>query len=400
MPRDPIYLDNNATTALLPEVVEAMRGCDEAAYMNPASQHWAGRRARQRLEEARDTVARVLGLRTTPTADRVIFTSGGTEANNLALLGLAGRRPGRVLISPLEHPSVLKPAEELRRRGFDVQMLPVSEEGVVAADEVPRLLTVDTRLVSVMLANNETGVLQRVPEIARLCDEAGVPLHTDAVQVVGKSAVDFSSLGVTALSCTAHKFHGPRGIGALILRADVPLDPLIYGGFQQQGLRPGTESVALAVGFARALELWEAEGAVRAARIGSLRDRFEQRLCADPAIVVNGGSAPRLPHTSNLSFLGCERQALWMALDVAGVACSTGSACASGSSEPSSVLSAMGLEPERIASALRFSLSALTTQREVDEACDLILTAINDLRRLHQRRKMADASRKQRPKSL
>ena len=400
MPRDPIYLDNNATTALLPEVVEAMRGCDEAGYMNPASQHWAGRRARRCLEEARDTVARVLGLRTTPAADRLIFTSGGTEANNLALLGLAGRRPGRVLISAIEHPSVVGAAQELQRRGFDVHMIPVSSEGVVATEEVHRLLTADTRLVSVMLANNETGVLQRVSEIARLCEEAGVPMHTDAVQVVGKSPVDFRSLGVAALSCTAHKFHGPRGIGALILREDIPLDPLIYGGFQQQGLRPGTESVALAVGFARALELWEAEGAVRTARIATLRDGFEQRLTADPAIVVNGESAPRLPHTSNLSFLDCERQALWMALDIAGLACSTGSACASGSSEPSPVLIAMGLEPERIAGALRFSLSALTTSPEVDEACDLILTAVNDLRRLHQGRKLADVSRKQRPKSL
>ena len=401
MRRDPIYLDNNATTALLPEVADAMRACDAAGYMNPASQHWAGRRARRRLDEARDTISRILGLRTSSPADRIIFTSGGTEANNLALLGLAGHPPGRILISPIEHPSVVGAAQALQGRGFDVRALRVCSLGMVDCDHVRELLADETRLVSIMLANNETGVLQPVAEIARICAAAGVPLHTDAVQVAGKLPIQFQALGASAVSVTAHKFHGPRGIGALVLREGVALDPVLFGGFQQQGLRPGTESVTLPVGMAVALECWEREASERLKRIAQLRDRLEERLCVvDAANVVNGAIAERLPQTSNISFLGCDRQALWMTLDVAGIACSTGSACASGSSEPSPVLLAMGLTRERVGSALRFSLSALTTPTDVEQAAERILTAVKDLRHLKPRRKLADVARNYGPEPL
>jgi len=384
---DLIYLDNNATTRIDPRVAHAIHECHLAGHVNPASQHRLGRRTRSVLEQARDTVGRILGCHLSDIhADKILFTSGGTEANNLALLGLAGQPPGRVIISAIEHPSVAGPAEQLARLGFDVQRVRVSREGVVHVDHLRELLTHDTRLVSVMLANNETGVLQPVSEIAGICAQAGVSVHTDAVQAVGKQAVDFRRLGVAAVSLAAPKFHAPRGIGALILRPDVALSPLLFGGFQQEGLRPGTESVALAVGLSRALELWEEEGPSRQQRMTALRDRLEKGIRAElPDVVINGASAPRLPHTTNLSFPGIERQALLMALDLAGLACSAGSACASGASEPSSVLLEMGLPPEITSGAIRISLGADSTAEEIDQAIRLICITVRDLRHSFRR---------------
>jgi cysteine desulfurase len=380
---EPIYLDHNATTKLDPRVALAIDACHRAGHVNPASPHQAGRRARRVLEEARESIARVLCCRCSDTlADRVIFTSGGTESNNLAIFGLAGPPPGRVIISSIEHPSVTGPAEQLQRCGFDLQRLPVSRDGVVHIGRLRELLTKDTRLVSVMLGNHETGVLQPVQDIAALCAAAGVPLHTDAVQTVGKVPVDFRQLSVTALSLTAHKFHGPVGIGALVVRPEVQLRPLLWGGFQQAGLRPGTEPVALAVGLQKALELWQQESDARLERITVLRDRLENSLRAEFAeLVVSGAGAARLPHTTNIAFPGLDRQALLMALDLAGVACSTGSACASGSSDPSPVLLAMGLPTAVVNSALRFSLGAFTTDAEVEEAVRRISQIVKDLQR-------------------
>lgn len=380
---EPIYLDHNATTTIDPRVALAIDECHRAGHVNPASPHQAGRRARRVLERARESIARILNCRCSDTqADRVIFTSGGTEANNLALFGLAGAPPGRVIISAIEHPSVTGPAAQLPPCGFDVQRVPVSRDGVVQVDRLRELLTPETRLVSVMLANNETGVLQPVQEIAALCAEASVPLHTDAVQTVGKLPVDFQQLNVTALSLTAHKFHGPVGIGALVVRSNVELRPRLWGGFQQAGLRPGTEPVALAVGLQKALELWQQAADVRCQRITALRDRLEGALRAEFAeLVVSGAGATRLPHTSNMAFPGLDRQALLMALDMAGVACSTGSACASGSSDPSPVLLAMGLPSTVVNAALRFSLGAFTTDAEVTEAVRRISQIVKDLQR-------------------
>jgi cysteine desulfurase len=251
-------------------------------------------------------------------------------------------------------------------------------------------LTTPTRLVSLMWGNNETGVLQPIAEAAQMCRAAGVPLHTDAVQVVGKLPVDFDQMRVSALSLAAHKFHGPRGVGALLVDATSPLESMFWGGFQQQGLRPGTESVELALGLCRALEVWTAEADARRERMAKLRDRFEGLLLAGrPGLVVNGGRAERLPHTSNLSFVGLNRQELFVALDLAGVQCSTGSACASGSSEPSPVLQAMGLPESVVGSALRFSLGAGTTTAEIDEAAARILQVCNDLEKSKQSRKIA-----------
>lgn len=374
----PIYLDHNATSPLDPQVAQAMNDAYRAGYANPASQHQAGRQARKAIENARDNIAEIVGANA---SDRVIFTSGGTEANNLALRGLAGRSPGRVIISSIEHPSVAGTAEYLQQQGFQVCRLPTTPDGVVQAEQLGKLLDENTRLVSVMLGNHETGVLQPVHEIAAMCNEAGIPMHTDAVQVVGKLPVDFCSLGVSTMALSGHKLAGPRGIGALVVRGGTALEPILYGGFQQGGLRPGTESVVLAVGLHKALQLWQQQAPLRLARMTALRDRLETVLQTGwPDLVINGAAASRLPHTSNLAFVGLERQALFMALDQAGVACSTGSACASGSSDPSPVLLAMGCRDEVVQSSLRLSLGCCTSEAEIDEAARRILQVCTDLR--------------------
>ena len=387
-----IYLDHNATTPTRPEVVRAMVECYRRGYANPASQHRPGQRARQALEDAREAIARILGADLSATRpDRLLFTSGGTEANNLAMLGISraggGSEPGQVIFSAIEHSSVIEPAEYLLEQGWRIDTLGVTGDGVVRSEQLPSLLTSQTRLVSVMLANHETGVLQPVAELVPICRQAGVPLHTDAVQVAGKLPLEFRSLGVDAMTVAAHKFQGPLGIGALILGPEVPLTPVLFGGHQQSGLRPGTESVALAVGMLTALELWQEEQETHARRLTTLRDRLESGLKAGfPGPVVNGSAADRLPHTSSIAFPGLDAQILLLALDHAGVACSVGSACSSGSTELSPTLRAMGLPQEIVASSLRFSLGATTTEEEVDEAVGRILRVANDLVKLAKNR--------------
>jgi cysteine desulfurase len=394
-----IYLDCNATTPVLPEVVEAMRACYAEPLLNPASQHAFGRRARRRLEDARERIGELVGAKTTwRDADTVIFTSGGTEANNLAVRGLlfskarAGSRApsrsdgltpsGRIVTSKLEHPSITALTDELARGGMQIDFLPVDERGVLRIGTLPSLLHAETRLVCAMLANNETGVLQPVAELAAVSNEQNIPLHTDATQAVGKIPVDFRALGAATMAFTAHKFHGPLGIGALVVRHGVELAPQLFGGFQQAGLRPGTESVALVVGMLTALELAHAELKSRGERLSKLRDDFERAICAGwPEAALIGAGAARLPNTSNIAFVGLDRQALFIALDQAGIACSTGSACASGSSEPSPVHLAMGLPEGVVSSALRFSFGATTTADEVAESSRRILAVCKELRR-------------------
>jgi len=392
-----IYLDCNSTAPLDPQVAEAMLRCWRDGLANPASQHYAGRKARRVVEESREGIAVILGAHVTGMeADRLVFTSGGTEANNLALFGLGSQisMPARLIISAIEHPSITVAAEVLAQRGIDVQRLPVNIDGVVQIERLVEMLGEGaekrTRLVSVMLANNETGVLQPVAEIAALCREFDVPVHTDAVQAVGKLPVNFRELGVTALTLTAHKFHGPLGIGALLVRHDAVLEPQLFGGFQQAGLRPGTESAALAVGFHTALVLWQREAAEREQRMTSLRDLLAAALHASaPDCVLIGERSDRLPQTLNVAFPGVNRQALVMALDLAGVACSTGSACASGSSEPSPVLLAMGLLPEIVESSIRLSFGAATTAAEITSAAGRILKCVQHLRQQETRGKTA-----------
>lgn len=374
----PIYLDNNATTPLLPAVMAAMQPHLTEGFGNPASAHTFGRHARRALEDARDCVASLLGA----LPEEVIFTSGGTESNNLALFGLAGHPPAQVIISAIEHPSVAEPAARLAERGFTITRLPVDRCGLVKTDALADLLQSQTRLVAVMMVNHETGAIQPVAELVGQLP-AGVAFHCDAVQAVGKVPVDFHDLGVTTLSLSAHKFHGPKGVGALLARRGTQLQPTTWGGHQQQGRRPGTESVALAVGLAKALELAQHEQQGRRERVRRLRSLFLDRLCADAGpVIVNGSDDPALdsPYTLNVSFPGCQADALLMNVDLAGVACSTGSACSSGSLLPSPVLQAMSVAAEILHSAMRFSFSALSTEEEVIEAAGRVIVVVKRLR--------------------
>ncbi|MFL5242971.1 MAG: cysteine desulfurase family protein [Gemmataceae bacterium] len=367
-----IYFDNNATTPLLPAVEEAMRPFAAEIYGNPASAHQAGRRARKALEDARDCVAALLGVH----SDEVLFTSGATESNNLALVSHAGDLPGHILSSPIEHPSVVEPIKQLQERGFGVDWLPVDPQGVIDLDSFEVLLRPETRLATVMLANHETGALQPIRDAAgRL--EGRALFHCDAVQAVGKVPVRFHDLGVSTLSLSAHKFHGPKGIGALLVKRGVKLRPQLWGGHQQHGKRPGTEPVALAVGLAKALELACQEMQHRHDRVLRLRQHFLGRLRAAAVhFIVNGPEAGGIPHALNLSFPGLRADALLMNLDLAGIACSTGSACSSGSLLPSPVLQAMRVPEELLHSAMRFSLSPLLTEQEMDEAARRISVVV------------------------
>jgi cysteine desulfurase len=372
---DCIYLDNNATTPLLPAVWEAMRPYFTDVFGNPASAHSAGRRARRALEDARETIAAHLGAE----AEEVIFTSGATEANNLALLGLCGEPPGHLLASPIEHPSVAEPLRQLSASGFSFETLSVDAHGRVHASSLAERLRPATRLVAVMLANHETGTIQPIRALTETL--AGrARFHCDATQAVGKVAVHFHDLGVDTLALSAHKFHGPKGIGALLLRRGVTLRPRTWGGHQQRGRRPGTEPVALAVGFACALDHACREMNARLAHVRRLRERFLAQLTAHAAPFVLNSPEDGLPHTINVSFPGVKADLLLMNLDLAGVACSTGSACSSGSLLPSPVLRAMGVADPLLHSAMRFSLSSLLTMEDIEEAARRIAAVVSRLR--------------------
>jgi len=379
-----IYLDHNATTPICPEAVEAMAECQAEYTANPASQHRPGQKAHKRLEDARERMAELLGAELTGTrGDRLVFTASATEANNLAVLGIPtalNGKPESVLVSSMEHASVIEPAEWLLEQGWRLDTLPATGDGVVRDEMLDELLTDQTRLVSVLLSNHETGVIQPVERIAERCNAAEVPMHTDAAQSVGKVPVDFRGLGVSAMSIGAHKFRGPLGIGALLLRYDVDIRPLMFGGHQQQGIRPGTESVVLVVGMLAALEAAMKQREENARRMRQLRDRFEAGLKKGfDQLVVNGLGAERLPNASNCAFPGIDGQVLLMALDIAGIASSAGSACDSGSVELSPTLKAMGLKPEIVGSSIRFSLGTTTTEAEIDEAIHRILAVLDEM---------------------
>jgi cysteine desulfurase len=377
-----IYLDNNATTRLGAAALAAMAECLRQGFANPASSHREGRRARRRLEQAREQVARSLGAVSglQRRSDRVVFTSGATEANNLALRGLCRRRPGRLLLSALEHPSVWETARALQAEGTELVEVRTLPDGTIDLQHLRDLLVQGpTATLALMAANNETGILQPVPEAAALCSEHGAALHCDAVQAWGKTELDIHALGVSTLAVNAHKLHGPVGVGALVVRQGVELAPLMYGGFQQAGLRPGTESVLLAAGMAAAIGAYQENGPGLRAKMLAQRQQLESVLLPAGAI-VHGLHSPRLPHTVNVSLPGCDRQAMLLALDTRGLACSTGSACASGSSEPSPVLTAMGLPDEQVESSLRLSLGADTTDAEIQQASEILLDVAAALR--------------------
>jgi len=371
-----IYLDNNATTPLAPVARDAMQPYLSERFGNPASGHSFGRQARKALEDAREQIADVLHAH----PDEVLFTSGATEANNLAIFGLPGAAPGAIVTSAIEHPCVLEPIAQLQRRGFTRIDLPTDEFGQIDLSTIP--IPGDARLIAMMLANHETGAIQPVNALANLL-HGHIPFHCDAAAAAGKMAISFRELGVATLTISAHKFHGPKGIGALLVRKNVKLRPLVFGGHQQQGKRPGTEPVALAVGMAAALA-WSIKNLdAHRAQLAELRQRFLDHLRRHVApILLNGPEHDGLPHALNVSFPGCKADALLMSLDLAGVACSTGSACSSGSLLPSPVLTAMGKTGDVLHSAMRFSLSPLLNALEIDDAAKKIADCVARLRRV------------------
>jgi cysteine desulfurase len=382
-----IYLDNAATTPLHPEARRAMEPFLGEVYGNPSSLHAAGQEARRALDDARDRIATALGAR----AEEVIFTSGGTEADNLALTGLflaqRQRRPHLVTVDT-EHHAILDTCRFLESLGAEVTVLPVDGAGLVDPDDVRRALTPRTGLVSVMHANNEIGTIAPLSEIAAITREAGVPLHTDAVQTVGVLPAGLDALGVDLLSLSAHKFYGPKGVGALLVRrgqrsgAELPgLKPLLYGGAQERGRRAGTENLAGIVGMARALELALAGREAEDRRQVALRDRLIEGVrAAVPDVVLNGHPSRRLPNNVNLAFPGLEAEVLLLNLDLEGIAASAGSACTAGSLEPSHVIRALGRSPELVRSSIRLTLGRETTEAEVDTVVDRIGEIVRRLR--------------------
>jgi len=375
-----IYLDHAATTPCRPEAVEAMRPYFTELFGNPSSVHAAGQAAREALDLSRERVARCLGAR----PDEIHFTGSGTEADNLVLTGafLQAERARRHLVTAAtEHHAVLHTAEWLREWGAEVTVLPVDGEGRVDPAEVRRALRPETFLVSIMAANNEIGTLAPVAEIGAVCREAGVPLHTDAVQWAGALPLSVEAWNVDFLVLTAHKFYGPKGTGALYVRRGRRLKPLLHGGGQERGRRPGTENVAGAVGLAAALELAVAEQETTRARIERLRDRLIDALLEEiPDAHLNGPRRARLPNNAHLSFPGAESDLLVLNLDLDGIACSSGSACQAGAIEPSHVVRALGVPHERLMSAVRFSLGRATTEAEVDAAAAATARVVARLR--------------------
>ncbi len=381
---DRIYLDNNATTFCAEEVIDVMAKTARMRVANPASQHQFGRDARRCINEASEVILQsVNAKRTGMNADQLVLCSGGTEANNLAVLGLPDSIEGSIVVSTLEHPSVLDAAELAQKRGRKVEYIPANQDGLIDLDWLKARLqqtTLPVACVAVMAANNETGVIQPYQQVGELCRSKNIRYHIDAVQCLGKIDFNFQSSLADSVTICAHKIHGPIGIGALIHRAEVYFDPIIVGGKQQAAIRAGTESVMLPAGFAQAI-LRLAANPDRVANMRRLRDRFESLLVSQCGaeefeITIIGENAPRLPNTTCISFANHSRQALQMAFDFAGIACSTGSACESGSATPSHVLLAMGLPEEIVQSALRFSLSEFTTQFEVDEAVSRIVRCL------------------------
>ena len=364
---EPIYLDHAATTPVRPEVLEAMAPFYGPRFGNPSSTHRWGREARVALDEARERVAACIGART----DEVCFTSGGTEGDNLAVLGpwraLRGHGRTAVVSTPVEHKAVLAAVHQAAREGAEERLLAITADGQVDRAVYAQMVADDVALCSVMWVNNETGAIQDVPQLAAHARSVGAVFHTDAVQAFGKVAIDAATTPFDLLTLSGHKIGAPKGIGAIYIRRGTPLEPLFYGGAQDRGRRPGTENVAAAVGLAVAAELTVGEHGTECARVGALRDAFEARLLAAvPDAVIHGHGAPRAPHVCNVSVPGVDAESLLMALDLQGIAASGGSACQTGNSAPSHVLTAMGLSPELAAGAVRLSFGCLSTSEQVD----------------------------------
>ncbi len=377
-----VYLDNNATTRVDPRVLEVMSPHFLQDFGNASSIHEFGQQAREAVETARQAVADLVGS----LPKEIIFTSGGTESDNTAIRGIAASHPGNgrhLITTTIEHPAVLRTMEQLEEEGFQVTYLPVDRQGLIRLEDLHAAVREDTILISIMHANNETGAIQELRAVGRFAREKGILFHTDAVQSAGKIPVDVNDLGVDLLSLSGHKIHGPKGVGALYLRHGVQMKSLLLGGSHERGRRGGTENVPGIVALGKAVALAREGLADFDLRVRSLRDRIETGLLERiPQTRINGSTRRRMPHTTNLSFRGVEGEALLISLDLQGIAVSTGAACSSGSLEPSHVLKAMGFENRRVESALRLSLSRMTTEEEITTALEVLPRTIRRMREL------------------
>ena len=398
-----VYLDHNATTAVEPEVLDAMLPYLSGEYGNAASIHTFGQKARAAVETAREQVAALISAR----PQEIVFTSGGTESDNHAIFGVAQpifaalREPGglgaakHIVTTAIEHEAVLNTCQALEKHGVAVTYLPVNGEGLVSLDGLREAISKETVLITVMHANNELGTVQPLEEIGRIAADADIYFHTDAVQSAGKLGIDVNALRLDLLSLSGHKFYAPKGIGALYIRGGTRLQQLLYGGHHQRGFRPGTENVPGIVGLGKAAEIARKSLADDARRISDLRDRLEQGLLSRaPHSAANGAHVPRTPNTTNIMFPGIEGEALVIALDLKGLACSTGAACSSGAVEPSHVLTAIGLRPEEARASLRFSLGRHTTAADIDFALETVPAAVEQLRELSPTYRAAESLRR------
>jgi cysteine desulfurase len=381
---EPVYLDHAATTPVREEVFAAMQPFFGPRFGNPSSVHRWGREARTALDEARERVGRCLGA----SADEIVFTSCGTEADNMALIGVWRARRGdsgrnAAVSTPIEHKAVLGALHEIAKEGGEERLLAVDSAGRVEAASFDSLVGTDTAVCSVMWVNNEIGTVQDIPALAELARSRGVVFHSDAVQAFGKIEIDARRTPFDLLSISGHKIGAPKGIGALFIRRGTTMEPLLFGGSQDRGRRPGTENVAMAVGLAVAAELAVAEREEECRRLEALRDRLESAVLARvPDLVIHGRDATRAPHISNISAPGTESESMLIALDLRGVACSAGSACQSGSIEPSHVLGAIGVSADVAKAAIRFSLGALTTDASIDRVTEVFPMLVEKARRL------------------
>ena len=374
-----VYLDNAATSRMAEEVLEAMKPYLEQKYGNANSLHELGREAREAIEKARETIAKKLNA----APHSIIFTSGATEANNFAIKGvaLANKEKGKHIITQkTEHPCVLESCKWLEKLGYEVTYLNVNNYGQISLEELESAIRKDTILVSIMHANNETGTLQPIYEIAEICKDKGIYFHTDASQTFTKEKIDFSKLGNCLITLNSHKIHGPKGVGALVIHENVKIEPLLHGGGQEFGLRSGTENTAGIVGFAKAVEIAKEE---HVGYILNLRKKFEQRVMEEiPKTKLNGHPEQRVCHICNFSFKGIEGDALVMRLDMHGIACSTGSACSTHKKEPSHVLKAMGLSDELANASIRFSFSRYNKEEEIDYVIKILKEEVDNIRKI------------------
>jgi len=376
-----IYLDNNATTAIAPEVLDEMLPYLRDLYGNPSSMHTFGGQLHRRIEEARGKVAQLIGAE----PEEIIFTSCGTESDNTAILSAAESLPGKkhIITTRVEHPAVMNFCKHLARKGFRITFLPVDNKGQISPDEFLKALDEDTALVTIMYANNEVGNIFPIAEIAEILKERNILFHTDAVQAVGKIPIDTKNLPVDMLSLSGHKLHAPKGIGALYIRRGTRFSPFMIGGHQESGRRAGTENVASIIGLGKACELAGENITEENSSVKRLRDKLETALLQScPDTTVNGDVLERLPNTTNISFEYVEGEAILLRLNEYGICASSGSACSSGSLEPSHVLRAMGIPFTAIHGSIRFSLSRYTTAEEIDRVIDIMPGIIKDLRML------------------